>query len=84
MDVCTTRNTLKYAHKQYKLEINRDRGKFYNNNKLIFQGFAFKALMMFIDNCNDTNVKEKFQPQLTMREQCKFKERRKDDKEKTL
>ena len=84
MDACTTRNTLKYAHKQYKLEINRDRGKFYNNNKLIFQGFAFKALMMFIDNCNDTNVKENFQSQLTMREECKFKERRKDDKEKTL
>jgi hypothetical protein len=39
---------------------------------------------MFIDNCNDDNVKWKFQPQLTMREQCKFKERRKDDKEKTL
>ena len=55
MDACTTRNTLKYAHKQYKLEINKDRGKFYNNNKLIFQGFAFKALMMFIDNCNDDN-----------------------------
>ena len=84
MDACTTRNTLKYAHKQYKLEINRDRGKFYNNNKLIFQGFAFKALMMFIDNCNDNNVRSKFKSQLSMREQCKFKERRKHDKEKTL
>ena len=84
MDASSARDTLKYAHKQYKLEINKDRGKFYNNNKLIFHGFAFKALMMFIDNCNDDNVKWKFQPQLTMREQCKFKERRKDDKEKTL
>ena len=84
MDACTTRNTLIYAHKNYKLEINKDRGKFYNNNKLLFQGFAFRALQMFIDNCNNDNVKWKFQAQLNMREQCKFKERRKDDKEKTL
>ena len=73
-----------YAHKNYRLEVRRDQGKFYNNNKLIFQGFAFKALIMFIDNCNDNNVRSKFKSQLSMREQCKFKERRKDDKEKTL
>jgi len=84
MDASTTGNTLIYAHKNYKLEINKDKGKFYNNNKLLFQGFAFKALMIFIDNCNNTNVKEKFKSQLNMREQCKFRERKKDDKEKTL
>ena len=84
MDACTKRNNMIYAHKNYRLEVKRDQGKFYNNNKLIFQGFAFKALMMFIDNCNDNNVRSKFKSQLSMREQCKFKERRKDDKEKTL
>ena len=36
------------------------------------------------DNCNDNNVRSKFKSQLSMREQCKFKERRKNDKEKTL
>ena len=84
MDASSARDTLKYVHKQYRLEINKDRGKFYNHNKLVFQGFAFKALMMFINNCDDSNVRWKFQPQLNMREKCRFKERRKDDKEKTL
>ena len=57
-------------------------GRLYD--KLIFQGFAFKALMMFIDFCDDDNVRWKFQSQLTMREQCRFKERKKNDKEKSL
>lgn len=84
MDACTTRNTLIYAHDKYKLEINKDKGKLYTYDKLIFQGFAFKALMMFIDFCDDDNVRWKFQSQLSMREQCRFKERKKNDKEKTL
>ena len=84
MDASTERDTLIYEHKNYRLEINRDKGTFYTNDKLVFKGFAFKALMIFIDNCNNDNVKWKFQPQLTMREQCRFKERNKDDKEKTL
>ena len=84
MDASTKRDTMIYAHKNYRLEVIKDKGKFYNNNKLIFQGFAFKALIMFIDNCDDDNVKWKFQPQLNMREKCRFKERNKDDKEKTL
>ena len=84
MDACTTRNTLIYAHDKYKLEINKDKGKLYTYNKLIFQGFAFKALMMFIDFCDNDNVRNKFQSQLSMREQCRFKERKKNDKEKTL
>ena len=84
MDACTKRDNMIYAHKNYRLEVRRDKGKFYINNKLSFQGFAFKALIMFIDNCNDNNVRSKFKSQLSMREQCKFKERRKNDKEKTL
>ena len=55
MDAYTTRNTLIYAHDKYKLEINKDKGKLYTYDKLIFQGFAFKALMMFIDFCDDDN-----------------------------
>ncbi len=73
-----------YAHKDYRLEINKDKGKYYYKNKLQFQGFAFRALQMFIDNCDDANVKWKFQPQLTMREKCKFKKEEKYDKEKNL
>ena len=62
-----------YAHKNYELEVRRDKGKFYTNNKLVFQGFAFKALKLFIDNCNNDNVNKQFKMQLTMREKCKFK-----------
>ena len=40
--------------------------------------------MMFIDFCDNDNVRWKFQSQLSMREQCRFKERKKNDKEKTL
>ena len=84
MDACTKGYIMIYAHKNYRLEVRRDKGKFYVNDKLVFQGFAFKALKMFIGNCNDDNVNKQFEMQLTMREKCKFKERRKDDKEKTL
>ena len=67
MDACTKRNIMIYAHKNYKLEVRRDKGKFYVNDKLVFQGFAFKALKMFIGNCNDDNVNKQFEMQLTMR-----------------
>ena len=62
-----------YAHKDFRLEINKDRGRYYHKNKLQFQGFAFKAMKMFIDNCDNDNVRWQFQPQLTMREKCRFK-----------
>ena len=73
MDACAKRYTMIYAHKNYELEVRRDKGKFYTNNKLVFQGFAFKALKLFIDNCNNDNVNKQFKMQLTMREKCKFK-----------
>ena len=62
-----------YAHKDYRLEINKDKGKYYYKDKLRFQGFAFKAMKMFIDNCDDDNIRWKFQPQSNMREKCRFK-----------
>ena len=71
-----------YAHKNYKLEVRRDKGKFYSNDKLVFQGFAFAALKMFIDNCNNDYVNDQFKMQLTMREKCQFKRGGKHDKEK--
>ena len=71
-----------YTHKNYKLEVRRDKGKFYADNKLVFQGFAFKALKLFIDNCNNDNVNKQFEMQLTMREKCQFKREERNDKEK--
>jgi len=82
MDTCTKRDTMIYAHKNYKLEVNRDKGKFYINDKLIFQGFAFKALIMFIDKCDNDNVNYQFQPQLSMREKCRFNRGERNDMEK--
>ena len=82
MDACTKRVLMIYAHKNYKLEVRRDKGKFYSNDKLVFQGFAFAALKMFIDNCNNDNVNDHFKMQLTMREKCQFKRGGKHDKEK--
>ena len=79
MDTYTKRGIMIYAHKNYKLEISRDKGKFYINDKLIFQGFAFAALSMFIDNCNNDNVNKQFKMQLTMREKCQFKKGGKND-----
>ena len=58
MDACTKGYIMIYAHKNYKLEVRRDKGKFYSNDKLVFQGFAFAALKMFIDNCNNDNVND--------------------------
>ena len=82
MDACTKRVPMIYAHKNYKLEVRRDKGKFYSDDKLVFQGFAFAALKMFIDNCNNDNVNDQFKMQLTMREKCQFKRGGKHDKEK--
>jgi len=84
MDACTKRSTMIYVHKNYRLEVNKARGKFYVNDRLIFQGFAFKALIMFVNKCDDDNVSWQFQPQLSMRERCQFKREEKNDKEKTL
>ena len=42
--------------KNYKLEMHNARGKFYINDRLVFQGFAYKAIKMFIDNFNDDKV----------------------------
>lgn len=82
MDACTKRNTMIYTHKNYKLEINNARGKFYINDRLVFQGFAFKAIKIFIDNCNDAKVRKHFKTQLTMREKNRFNREEKNVKEK--
>ncbi len=71
-----------YLHEKYTLDINRDKGKFYINDQLVFHGFAFKALKMFVGNCNDNNVNKHFKLYLTMRENCRFKGG-KNDKEKS-
>ena len=39
-------------------------------------------MKMFINYCDNENVKHKFKPQLTMREKCKFKREERYDKEK--
>ena len=83
MDDCTRRYTMIYTHKNYKLEMHNARGKFYINDRLVFQGFAFKAIKMFIDNCNDDKVRKQFRTQLTMRENNKFNREERNVKEKS-
>tara|TARA_A100001011_G_scaffold319376_1_gene339422 strand:+ start:5774 stop:5998 length:225 start_codon:yes stop_codon:yes gene_type:complete len=62
-----------YTHEQYQLEIEGNRGTFYNNGNLQFMGDAYIAMKAFINSCNTPQVTEKFHAQLSMREECRFK-----------
>ena len=64
---------LSYRHKSYELVMDGSQGHFYDSDKLMFRGFSYYAMLMFIRACNDPTVTLKFQSQLNMREKPKFK-----------
>ncbi|RPG31824.1 MAG: hypothetical protein CBB72_011700 [Muricauda sp. TMED12] len=64
------------------IEYDGAKGKVYVDNKLVFHGFAYYAILNFISACNNNpKVREKFKDVLNMREKCKFekKEAKKND-----
>lgn len=69
----------KLKHNQNELMIDGSIGTFYVNDRLMFRGFSYVAMNMFIRACDDPNVTEKFRAQLEMREKPKFKEDKSSD-----
>jgi hypothetical protein len=74
----------KIKHNQYELVIDGSTGLFYVNDRLMFKGFSYVAISMFIRSCDNPNVTEKFRAQLEMREKPKFKEDRSSDNKSQL
>ena len=74
---------MKYLHGKYILEINGNRGALYSDGKLSFLGDAYIAMKTFINNCNSPEVTKRFQAQLSMREECRFKNQIKEMKDGT-
>ena len=63
-----------FKHEDLLIDLREaNKGKLYKGNQLIFIGDGYKAITMMMRNCKDfTPVKEKFNAQLTQREQCKL------------
>ena len=64
---------LVYKHNQYALEVDRSKGRFYIDGKLMFKGFAYTAIKMYIGNVPEH--RHKFKNQLNMRQKVEFKEK---------
>tara|TARA_Y200000002_G_C22484795_1_gene580340 strand:- start:186 stop:416 length:231 start_codon:yes stop_codon:yes gene_type:complete len=74
---------MKYIYDKYQLEIEGNRGTFYNNGNLQFMGDAYIAMKSFISHCDAPEVTRRFRAQLTMREECRFKNQIKEVKDGT-
>ena len=63
-----------FEHEDLVIDLrDTNKGKLYKGNQLIFIGDGYKAITMMMRNCKDFKpVKEKFNAQLTQREQCKL------------
>jgi len=62
-----------YTHKNNKLLVEGSVGKVYKDQELLFKGNSYIAIKLFIKNANNhKDILNKFEKQLTMREQCKF------------
>ena len=63
-----------FKHEDLLIDLREaNKGKLYKGNQLIFIGDGYKAITMMMRNCKDFQpVKEKFNAQLTQREQCKL------------
>lgn len=48
-----------YEDSNCKITLDNTMGKFYKNNKLIFSGNSKIALKKFIDNCEESKLKNK-------------------------
>ena len=61
---------LVYKHNKYALEIDRSKGRFYIDDKLMFKGFAYSAIKIYISHVPEH--KYKFKKQLNMRQKVEF------------
>ena len=63
-----------FEHEDLLIDLREaNRGKLYKGNQLMFVGDGYRAITMMMRNCKDFKpVKEKFNAQLTQREQCKL------------
>ena len=63
-----------FKHEDLLIDLREaNKGKLYKGNQLIFIGDGYKAITRMMRNCKDFKpVKEKFNAQLTQREQCKL------------
>ena len=74
-----------YRHYNNVLELANGKGTLFVNNKLIFKGFGYEAIKMYINACgNDPEASKPFLKQISMREACRFEaqDRLKRDNEK--
>ena len=76
---------MNYEHKPSKtvLELWNSKGSLFQNGKLLFRGDGYIAIKMFVDKTgNAPEVVERFNSQLTMREEVKWKKRDEEVKAK--
>ena len=63
-----------FKHEDLVLDLtNTNKGKLYKSGQLMLVGDGYRCITMMMRNCKDFKpVKEKFNAQLTQREQCKL------------
>jgi len=62
-----------YKHDNVILELKGSKGTLFVADKLIFKGFGYQAIKMYIRACgNHPNASKPFKKQLAMREACRF------------
>ena len=62
-----------YRHNNAVLELKGSKGTLFVDDKLIFKGFGYHAIKMYISACgNDPEASKPFKKQLSMREACRF------------
>ena len=76
---------MNYEHKPTNtiLELWNSKGSLFQNGKLVFRGYGYIAIKMFIDKTgNAPEVVKRFKSQLSMREEVKWKKRDEEMKAK--
>jgi len=62
-----------YKHENIILELTGSKGTLFIDDKLIFKGFGYQAIKMYISATgNDPVASKPFKKQLSMREACRF------------
>lgn len=65
---------MRYDFKNLILEINNNTGTLYIDGKLMFRGDSYLSIKMFVaESKNNPSVTKKFEAQLSMRENCRWK-----------
>ena len=65
-----------YKHGEYRLGIENATGSIYKGESLLFRGFSYTAITMFIEySGNNPDVMDKFRTQLEMRQKLLWNEK---------